>query len=226
MLSRLTGKPANRQTQQFKNRRILITAGPTWVPIDGVRVISNIASGQTGILLAEKLRQLGAEVTLIMGPVSTCCLHGKLKISRFRFFDELKKELVKELKTKQYDAVIHSAAVSDYQLKHKFNGKLKSGRKSLKIALEPTEKIINLIKKIDSKVFLVGFKFELNMPLNRLFFESQKLLKHSGADLVVANTILDGKYKAYLVDKEGLGPEISSKEKVADKLIKKVGFCL
>ncbi len=52
----------------LNGKRILITAGPTWVPIDNVRVISNIATGTTGVLLAWQTSAQGAKVTLVLGP--------------------------------------------------------------------------------------------------------------------------------------------------------------
>jgi len=53
----------------LKNKRILITCGPTWVPIDGMRVISNRSSGQLGQTIAQDLTKAGAKVTLLEGPV-------------------------------------------------------------------------------------------------------------------------------------------------------------
>ena len=52
------------------NMRVLITCGATWVPIDDVRVISNISSGEMGHLIAQAFRQKGAQVTIIEGPVT------------------------------------------------------------------------------------------------------------------------------------------------------------
>ena len=80
----------------LKKKRVLITAGPTWVPVDSVRVISNTASGETGILLARQLRRIGAKPTLILGPGHDCCIDKNLNLKRFRFFDELKKIITRE----------------------------------------------------------------------------------------------------------------------------------
>ena len=69
----------------LKNKNILITAGPTWVPIDRVRVISNIATGKTGILLAKSANKLGAKVTLVLGPVGEVGLEKEINVKRFYF---------------------------------------------------------------------------------------------------------------------------------------------
>jgi len=209
---------------KLKGKRILITAGPTWVAIDSVRVISNIASGETGILLAEKLQQSGARVTLLLGPVSACCLNKKLKLVRYRFFQELKEKLIRELKTSKYDAVIHSAAVSDYQPLNLYPGKVKSDLKNWKLSLKPTEKIINLIKKADKKVLAVGFKFHPGAKKALLLREAQKLMQQARLDLVIANTQAGNKYQAYIISGfYGVSPLFSNKGSLALGLIKSIG---
>ncbi len=141
--------------KKLKNKRILITAGPTWVPIDSVRVISNVATGETGILLAEKLNAIGAKVTFLLGPAAGVPVINKgIRTIRFRFFDELKKVLIKELSSGKYDIVIHSAAVSDYRPMEKYGAKVSSNKNSWKIRLAPTEKLIDTVKKIDDSLFL------------------------------------------------------------------------
>ena len=56
-----------RQTA-LQGRRILVTAGPTWVWLDAVRHISNLSSGRTGLAIAREARRRGAEVTVLLGP--------------------------------------------------------------------------------------------------------------------------------------------------------------
>ncbi len=208
----------------LKGKRILITAGPTWVPIDSVRVISNIATGQTGILLSERLRRLGAKVTLLLGPVDTCCLNNKIKLLRFRFFEELKNKIIQELKYKKYDIVIHSAAVSDYKPENVCTGKIKSGVKNLKLILAPTEKIINLIKRIDNSLILVGFKFEPQAGKNTLIKNAKELILHANLNLAVANSIDKNKYSAYILDNynRSYGP-IFNKKGLVRKLTDLIG---
>jgi phosphopantothenoylcysteine decarboxylase/phosphopantothenate--cysteine ligase len=206
--------------QNFKNKRVLITAGPTWVPIDNVRVISNIATGETGILLAERLQRLGAEVTLLLGPVGICCLNEKIKLTRFKFFDELKDKLIKELKFKNYNIVIHSAAVADYQPKIYYRGKVKSDKRLWRINLVPTTKIIDLIKKIVPYVFLIGFKFEPCAGKKFLIEKTKKLIKQANLDLAVANTIDKNKYQAYIVNQNRIYGPWWNKNDLAKNLIR------
>lgn len=207
----------------LKDKRILITAGPTWVPIDPVRVISNTASGETGILLAEKLNDRGAKVTLLLGPTGNCSLNKKIKLRRFRFFDELKKAVKCELASKKYDVVIHSSAVSDYRPVKKNAHKIVSGIRNLELRLVPTEKIIDGIKKIDSKVLLVGFKFQPGADKNSLIRGANTLMLRSGADLIVANTVKKGKYLAYIVYGGVIDGPIPKKKDLTGRLIQKIG---
>lgn len=212
-----------KRTPNLKNKNILITAGPTWVPIDTVRVISNIATGQTGILLAEKLRRLGAKVTLLLGPVETCCLNKKIKLIHFIFFDELKRIIVKELTSKKYDIMIHSAAVTDYRPQVRFKQKVKSGIKQWKLNLVPTPKIIDMIKKIDRALFLVGFKFEPKVPREILIDKARSLMNRARLDLAVANTIDNDKYLAFIVNKNNTIGPLKNRNALADKLINLIG---
>ncbi len=207
----------------LKGKRVLITAGPTWVPIDSVRVISNIASGETGILLAREARRKGAQVSLLLGPVAGCSLDKSIRVLHFKFFDELKNRLVKELNAKKYDVIIHSAAVSDYRPRKTFKNKIDSGRAVFNLGLVATIKLVNLVKKIDNSVFAVGFKFEPGAKLNKLIRRAQALLETAHLDSVVANSMANGTYRAYILNRNGFGRAILSKEILARELIKKIG---
>ncbi len=204
----------------IKNKRILITAGPTWIPIDNVRVISNIATGETGILLADRLSALGAKVTLILGPVEILPLKKAVRIIRYKFFDQLKDNLEKEIKINKYDILIHSAAVSDYKPIKVCHYKVKSGISSWKLNLIPTIKIIDLIKKMDGSLFMIGFKFEPNLTKRLLISEAIKLIQRADLDLAVANTVRKNSYQAYIVDKIGqrFGP-LCDKKILVERLV-------
>ncbi len=211
----------------FKNKRILITAGPTWVPIDSVRVISNIATGETGILLARGLNKRGAKVSLVLGPVSNTIndkgIEPGIKLIKFKFFDELKNIIIQQIKTRRYDIVIHTAAVSDYRPKPARAKKIKSGIKKLNLVLEPTPKIIDYIKQLDPKVVLIGFKFEPGSAKNRLLKEAKCLMRRSNLDLTVANTILDNRYQAYIILKDKISAALYDKRNLVKKLLEEIG---
>jgi len=208
----------------LKGKKILITAGPTWVPIDTVRVISNIATGLTGILLAERLLRLGAKITLLLGPVERCCLNKRIKLINFRFFDELKRIIVKELTSKKYDIVIQTAAVADYRPKIIFKQKVKSGIRQWKLDLVPTPKIIDLIKKIDRTIYLVGFKFEPKAPRKILIDKARSLMRRAKPDLAVVNTIDKNRYQAYIVSQNKIQGPLGNKKDLVQRLIQVLSF--
>jgi len=208
---------AIKKRQSFKNKKVLITAGPTWVPIDAARVISNIATGSTGILLAEKLQILGAQVTLVLGPVEGCCLSKKVRLLRFTFFDELNDVIRRELHKKEYDIIIHSAAVSDFRPRQYLKGKLDSDKPyDLKLVTLP--RIIDNIRRLAPEAKLVMFKLEIGIPDRVLMRKAKMAQAKVNADFVVANSI--NPYRAFVIDKKGNSVSVRSKSELVKNLLK------
>ena len=214
----------------FSGKKVLITAGPTWVAIDEVRVISNIATGKTGILLAELFNRRKAKVTLLLGPgyIKETPKNKDIKVIPFKFYDELQGLTEKILTSNKFDIIIHSAAVSDYRPKVTHGAKIKSNLKELNIKLIPTAKIIDSIKRKAPSAFLVGFKFEVSVSKEDLIKKALKLIKQNNLDLAVANTIENHGYKAYILNKLNCYGPFENKTKLANMLIRKIGehLCL
>ena len=111
------------------------------------------------------------------------------------------------MKQHKYDCLIHSAAVSDYQTEKVLKNKIGSDIKIWNLKLVPTPKLIDLFRKTDRKLLLVGFKFEPDSGRKALLKDAGEFIRRSEADLVVANTIRGkNSYLAYITD----GSEISS----------------
>ncbi|MBL7131170.1 MAG: phosphopantothenoylcysteine decarboxylase [Candidatus Omnitrophica bacterium] len=211
----------------MKGKKILITAGPTWVPIDKVRIISNIATGKTGMLLAKQANKLGAKATLILGPVGEVSLNKSISIRHFCYFDELQGLIRKELKTKKYDIVIHSAAVSDYKPKKEFSEKIKSNLKDLTLELETTVKIVDKIKKYAPRIFLTIFKLELNLSKNKMLARARKTMQEAKADLTIVNTFSNRcPYEALIIDRSKIFYHTHSKEKLTERLLQLISLKL
>jgi len=207
----------------LRNKQILITAGPTWVAIDKVRVISNLATGETGIILAKKLNLLGARVTLLLGQVKEPKIPRRIRLIRYRFFEELASRITKELKTGKYDIIIHAAAVCDYRPSSKYDGKIHSGLRKFQLKLEPTPKIIDTIKRITKrKLVLVGFKYEPDSSLKALIKESKKLILRANADIVIGNSYHNKIYRALIVEDKSCSGPYKNKTDLASKLIKEL----
>ena len=174
-------------------KKVLITAGPTIEYIDPVRVITNQSTGKTGVLLASELVSAGAKVTMIYGPGRELPPKG-VKLKRVETSQEMFDAVKKEMKQK-FDIVILAAAVSDYTPEKSSSTKIKSDQNKIIVKLKRAPKIIDQIKKIQKRVFLVGFKAETNISKEKMISEARRKLKESDADLIVANDIGLKKYK-------------------------------
>ncbi|MGD9015082.1 MAG: phosphopantothenoylcysteine decarboxylase [Candidatus Omnitrophota bacterium] len=201
----------------LRGKRILITAGPTWVGIDSVRVISNIATGKTGLLLARQAAKQGARVTLVLGQCGQFNQGESIRIIPFCFFKQLKNILKRELQKAKCDIIIHSAAVSDFKPEYKISGKL-SSHKAHTLKLLPLEKLTILIRRLQPKAKLVMFKLESNVENQTLIQRAKQAGEEFGADLIVANRL--NPYRALIIDRQNNRISAKSKKDLVDKLIK------
>ena len=177
----------------LKNKKVLMTAGPTIEHIDPVRVITNQSTGKTGVSLASELISAGAKVTLVYGPGEEKPPNGA-KIINVLSSKEMLNAVKIELK-KKFDIIIMTAAVADYIPINPSKKKIKSSKNEIKISLKKAPKIIDQIKKFQKNVLLVGFKAETNLTKNQLIKSAQKKLKESSSDMIVANDIGSSRYK-------------------------------
>ncbi|MCH8914482.1 MAG: bifunctional phosphopantothenoylcysteine decarboxylase/phosphopantothenate--cysteine ligase CoaBC [Thaumarchaeota archaeon] len=177
----------------LKNKKVLMTAGPTIEHIDPVRVITNQSTGKTGVSLASELVSAGAKVTFVYGPGEEKPPKGA-KIINVLSSKEMFNAVKRELK-KKFDIVIMTAAVADYIPTNPSKKKIKSSKNKIKISLKKAPKIIDQIKKFQKNVLLIGFKAETNLTKNQLIKSAQKKLKESSSDMIVANDIGSSRYK-------------------------------
>lgn len=171
----------------LKNKKILMTAGPTIEYIDPVRVITNQSTGKTGVLLASELISSGANVTLVYGPGIEAPPKGA-KIINVKTSKEMYEVIRDELR-KKFDVVIMAAAIADYIPVNTNKKKIKSDQKNISISLKRSPKIIDQVKKWQKKVMLVGFKAESNISKKDLIKSAKKKLVESNADMIIANDI-------------------------------------
>ncbi len=203
----------------LRNKRVLLTYGPTWVAIDDVRVLSNISTGQLGKTLALLLRKTGAQVTVLEGPITDPLKDKRVRIISFRFFTELQKAFTAEIK-RGYDIVIHAAAVSDYRPARVHPGKLSSGLKRFSLDLIPTLKLIDHVKRVCPHAFLVGFRLESAGRKISQSGELEKLFTNARCDLIIANQLENKKYSGYILDRQKkILAKAHSRAEMARKLI-------
>lgn len=233
-------------------KKILVTAGPTPVPIDNVRWISNIFGGTTGYDIAVFAAMTGNDITLLLGPhriektymladepvksaikkffklIATKArmffAGGSLNIEHYRSFDELMALLEKHVSSGQFDAIIHSAAVADYA-PVKQSGKIKSNLDKLTIETTPTPKLIKLVKGWDSKIFQVQFKLEVGLTEKQLIETAYASLVKYKSDLAVANNMAGSSQTtaaAYFIDTEKNIQKVATRENLPKELMKKI----
>ncbi|MDD5584284.1 MAG: phosphopantothenoylcysteine decarboxylase [Candidatus Omnitrophica bacterium] len=202
--------------------KILITAGPTWIKLDSVRILTTIFTGNTGAYCAKYFKDRGARVTLLVNPHCLAVnrkihLRG-IKIIPFHYFEEFKTRITRELKQSHFDAIIHSAAVSDYTFTRAFAGKIPSGKSALTLHLKPSQKIITLMRLRAPDSILVQFKLEIKRK--GLIEKAYRSLKGNKSDFVVANALEDLKtgYKAFLLDRSKRCIALDSKKALCDIL--------
>ena len=213
-----------------KRKKILITYGGTREPIDGVREISNISTGQTGQTLAHALMRMGYEVTsLAASYIALDKTFGRAV--RFRDHAELESRLVALLQGETYDAAIHLAAVSDYTVDQISSGdqvkpptqEIKLGsEKELTIKFKPTTKIVNRIKSesINKQIRVFAFKLTHTSNIIERNTAIVKLLDTPGIDYVVHNDMSEvhshiRPHTFHVYGNDGFDKKATTKEELA-----------
>ena len=167
------------QSLPLKNKRVLITAGPTREAIDPVRFISNRSSGKMGYAIADQAYKMGADVLLISGPVSIPKPNG-VKFIQIESATDMYKSTLKYCKKADY--IFMSAAVSDYSVKNTNNYKIKRSKKKLSLDLIPAPDILKSIYKY-TEASIIAFALETHNGEN----EALRKLKDKSADFIVLN---------------------------------------
>lgn len=169
----------------LRGKRVLITAGGTTEKIDAVRTITNRASGKMGAAIADACYLRGADV-LILRAKNSVAPRYHIREELFETADDLLSLLKQHML--DYDYCYHSAAVSDFTVQNKTEGKISSNN-PVTLHLTPQTKIVEQIKKLNPEIKLIAFKAESEADINKLKQQAEKKLKESHADAVVANDI-------------------------------------
>ncbi|HWU85371.1 MAG TPA: phosphopantothenoylcysteine decarboxylase, partial [Rhodocyclaceae bacterium] len=172
------------QPKKLAGRRVLLTAGPTFEPLDPVRGITNSSSGKMGFSLARACAEAGAEVTVVAGPSGQATPHGVRRID-VQSALEMREAVLAQLPT---DIFIAVAAVDDYRPVQTVAHKIKKQADTLTVELTKNPDILAEVAGMDKPPFCVGFAAE-----------SQDLAEYAEAKrrakklpLVVGNLVQDG----------------------------------
>jgi len=171
--------------KDLAGKKVLITAGPTHEHIDPVRFIGNNSSGKMGIEIARECADRGAEVTVVLGPV-TIEVPENITSIKVTSAEQMAKSVVEVVKNQ--DIVIFSAAVADYTPISFSDKKIKKSDDKFVIELVKTTDIAALVGKMKKpNQILVGFALETNDEIEN----AQKKLKNKNLDLIVLNSLND-----------------------------------
>ncbi len=202
-------------------KQIVITAGPTEEAIDPVRYISNRSSGKMGFAIANAAQQMGANVTLVAGPVA---LHTPVNVQRIdvKTADEMLDATLSAAKAA--DIFISVAAVADYRVANVAKEKIKKNDDSMTLELVRNPDILKTVAALKDRPYCVGFAAETeNMEKN-----SQGKLKKKKLDMIAANHVSQSSNPVFGTDRNALTVfwgkkkeqiEPASKDEVARQLL-------
>ena len=177
-------------------RRVVVTAGPTWEAVDDVRFLGNRSSGKMGLALASAAADLGADVTLIAGPVALATPAGVRKRVDVEAALEMREALHKA--AGDADVIVMAAAVADFRPGVRVLGKL--SRRDTRAAASAAARDIPLVANPDllaelgrsrkhGRPFLVGFAAEVGLSSQALVERARAKLSEKSCDVVVANDV-------------------------------------
>lgn len=212
--------------KKLQNKQFLVTAGPTFEPIDPVRYIGNYSSGKMGVAIAEELAASGAKVDLILGPSNLKITNPNISLIPVKTAQEMF-SIAKE-HFKNSDGAILSAAVSDFKPKESYNQKVKRGKQDWYIELEPTKDIAGYLgEEKKGNQLLVGFALETQNEIEN----AKKKIKKKNLDFIVLNSLKEegagfqhDTNKITIIDKDNNQEnfQLKHKKEVAKDIVHKI----
>ncbi len=208
----------------LRNKKVLITAGPTYEAIDPVRFIGNHSSGKMGFELAKEAEKLGAQVILITGPTHLQLDSSGVQLVRVTNAQEMYEAA--HTYFEDQDVVIAAAAVSDYKPKEVIDHKIKKKESNLNIELIPTQDILASLGEIKKHQKLIGFALETNNEIEN----AKSKLERKNLDFIVLNSLQDkgagfkkDTNKISIISKSKIKDfQLKSKTEVAQDILKEV----
>ena len=203
-------------------KRFLISAGPTHEPLDPVRFLGNRSTGRMGYALAQRAFELGADVTLVSGPVSLELPNAGIKRIMITSAEDMFGAMTEHYDS--VDVVIMAAAVADYTPMEVSDIKIKKAEDDLKIPLKRTKDILAYLGENKKSQTLVGFALETNNEVEN----AKKKITKKKLDFIVLNSLKDkgagfahNTNKISIIGKDNnvIDFELKSKLEVADDIL-------
>ncbi len=211
--------------QDLEGKRAIVTAGPTYEPIDPVRFIGNRSSGKMGIAIAENLAKRGAKVTLILGPSKLSTTVKGISTINIQTAQQMYEAAISHFPN--VDIAILAAAVADYRPKNVANEKIKKKSNKMQLELEKTYDIAAALGKNKTNQINVGFALETTNEVENAIGK----LKRKNFDFIVLNSLNDkgagfnhDTNQVTLIDKNNNLEEFELKTKVevANDIVNKI----
>lgn len=175
-------KKLSSKSRDFEGKNVLVTAGPTIVPIDPVRYLTNRSTGKMGYEIAKEARDRGANVTLISGPTSLDIPTG-VNFIKVNTNEEMLNAVLDNFNDS--NIVVKSAAVADFNVKEYSKEKIKKTDSNLVIELERDKDILETLGKQKTNQIIVGFAAESSNVIEN----AKAKLKRKNINYIVANDI-------------------------------------
>ncbi len=176
--------------------RVIVTAGPSYAPLDGVRRLTNRSTGELGTLLAERFAANGHRVLCLRGEGSTfpSPLWG-VEAASFSTNESLQTSLEKVVAREDVHFIFHAAALTDFTVRAITNeaGEAVTGAKAtsrggaLHVTLEPAPKLIAGLRKLYPATILVGWKYELDGTRTGVLAKAHAQMEECLTDACVVN---------------------------------------
>ncbi len=167
---------------ELKGKKVIVTAGGTREPLDPVRYLGNRSSGRMGFEVANEAIRRGAEVKLVIGATALVPPRGA-KVVRANTAEEMLSAVLESFDDS--DALVMTAAVSDYRPSKTAESKIKKGRETISVELEPAPDILKEVASRKRGQIVIGFAAETDGVLE----EARRKMRDKGLDLVVANDV-------------------------------------
>lgn len=171
-----------KEKKLLSGKQVVVTAGPTREAVDPVRFFTNKSSGKMGYAIAEAAYELGADVTLISGPVSIAPPSG-VTIRQVESAEEMFRAVMDVYDGA--DLVVKTAAVADYRPRFVHENKMKKQEGSMTMELDRTRDILKTLGERKTNQFLIGFAAETN----DVKMYAKRKLESKNADMIVANNV-------------------------------------
>jgi phosphopantothenoylcysteine decarboxylase/phosphopantothenate--cysteine ligase len=207
----------------LSGKNVLVTAGPTFEAIDPVRFVGNHSSGKMGVEIAKALQSKGANVHLVLGPVSGSFDLTGLDVKRVESANDMYEACLKNFQSA--DIAVMAAAVADYSPVEKAENKIKKTGEEWNLSFKKTPDILKSLGALkSSKQFLVGFALETNNERENAIAK----LKNKNADLIVLNSLREtgagfgfdtNKVTVFNNKGDEFAFEMKSKKEVANDLV-------